>query len=89
MFVLHEADNAPDHASGKRPWPHTSAVGFLSCELSMHSFALLWKAPALETLEVVDEVIVRCMECRWLLDMLPMGIALAELALVTAGEDNT
>ena len=89
MFALHEADNPPDHASGKRPWPHTSAVGFLSRELSMHSFALLWKAPALETFEVIDKVIVRCMECSGLLDMLPMGIALAQLALVKAGGYNT
>ena len=89
MFALHEANNAPDHASGKRPWPRTSAVGSVSCELSMHPLALFRKPSALETFEVIGKVIMRCMECRRLLDMLPMGIALAELALVTAGEDNT
>ena len=89
MLALHEADDAPDHASGKCPWPHTSTVGFLSCELNMHSFALLWKAPALEIFEVIDKAIVRCMECSGLLDMLPMGIALAQLALVKAGGYNT
>ena len=89
MRALHEAHNAPDHASGKRPWPHTSTVGFLSCELNMHSLALSRKTSALEAFEVIDEVLVRCMECRWLLDMLPMGIALAQLALVKAGGYNT
>ena len=74
VLPLHKANNAPGKSSGECPRPDASTMSFLTGQFCMHASALLRKPSTSQTLEVVDQVIVRGMDCGWLLHRLTVEL---------------
>ena len=89
VLPLHKANNAPGKSSGECPRPDASTMSFLAGQFCMQSRALLRKPSTSQTLEVVDQVVVGCMDCGWFLHWLTVGVALSQLTLVKGGEHDT
>ena len=89
VFPLHEAYDAPGKSSGECPRPDASTMSFLTGQFCMQSRALLGKPSTPQTLEVMNQVVVRCMDCGRFLHWLTVGAALSKLTLVKGGEHDT
>ena len=64
-------------------------MSFLTGQFCMQSRALLRKPSTSQTLEVVDQVVVRCMDCGRFLHWLTVRVTLSQLTLAKGGEHDT